>query len=89
MTQWMIARMSTLPTIPSPCVGICVMNAQTSLCEGCMRTMGEIAEWARASNERRYDIVLSLKQRRIAAGRVSESDLRPRRRRRPDATGSS
>jgi len=46
-----------------------------------MRTLGEIVEWSRASNERRYEIVLELKQRRIASGRVSESDLRPRRRR--------
>jgi hypothetical protein len=57
------------------------MHPTTNLCQGCMRTLQEIVEWSRATNERRYEIVLALKQRRIASGRVSESDLRPRRRR--------
>lgn len=74
--------MANLPNIPSPCVGICALNPSSGLCEGCMRTTGEIGEWAAATNERRYEIVMSLRERRIAAGRVSESDLRPRRRRR-------
>ncbi|HRF62357.1 MAG TPA: DUF1289 domain-containing protein [Candidatus Competibacter sp.] len=30
---------------PSPCVGICVMNPQTQLCDGCLRTLDEIAAW--------------------------------------------
>lgn len=50
-----------------------------------MRTTAEIAEWGGASNERRLEIVQELRKRRIAAGRVSDSDLRPRRRRRPAA----
>lgn len=29
----------------SPCVGVCVMNPQTQLCEGCFRTLDEIAGW--------------------------------------------
>lgn len=30
---------------PSPCVGVCVMNAQTQLCDGCLRTLAEISAW--------------------------------------------
>lgn len=30
---------------PSPCVGICVINPQTQLCDGCLRTLDEIAAW--------------------------------------------
>lgn len=30
---------------PSPCIGVCVMNPQTQLCEGCFRTLDEIAGW--------------------------------------------
>lgn len=74
--------MADLPTIPSPCIGVCTLDRVAGRCEGCLRTPAEIAEWPRATNERRYDILQDLKQRRIAAGRVSESDLRPRRRRR-------
>ncbi len=74
--------MANLPNIPSPCIGVCTLDTVTGRCSGCMRTTAEIAEWGSASNERRYEIVLQLKQRRMAAGRISESDLRPRRRRR-------
>lgn len=77
--------MATLPNIPSPCIGICALDPATGRCSGCMRTTGEIAEWGGATNERRYEIVQALRARRIAAGRVSESDLRPRRRRRGGA----
>jgi hypothetical protein len=30
---------------PSPCVGICVIDPQTGLCDGCLRTLDEIAAW--------------------------------------------
>lgn len=30
---------------PSPCVSVCRMNAATGLCEGCFRTIDEIARW--------------------------------------------
>ena len=29
----------------SPCVGICRINPDTRLCEGCRRSLTEIAEW--------------------------------------------
>ncbi len=71
-----------LPDIPSPCVGICTLDPETGLCHGCMRTGDEIREWPRADNPRKLEIVQALRERRIASGRVSASDLRPRRRRR-------
>ncbi len=30
---------------PSPCIGVCVINPQTQLCDGCFRTLDEIAAW--------------------------------------------
>ncbi|HUM95300.1 MAG TPA: DUF1289 domain-containing protein [Candidatus Competibacter sp.] len=30
---------------PSPCVGVCVINPQTQLCDGCLRTLDEISAW--------------------------------------------
>ncbi len=30
---------------PSPCIGVCVINSQTQLCDGCFRTLDEIASW--------------------------------------------
>jgi predicted Fe-S protein YdhL (DUF1289 family) len=71
-----------LPDIPSPCIGVCALDPATERCLGCLRTGSEIREWPRADNPRRLEILQQLKARRIEAGRVSESDLRPRRRRR-------
>lgn len=41
--------MTTSPpssVIPSPCVSVCRMHAPTGWCEGCMRTIDEIAAWS-------------------------------------------
>ncbi|HEY0621809.1 DUF1289 domain-containing protein [Sphingomonas sp.] len=44
-----------LPGIASPCVNICRMK--DGLCEGCRRTLGEIAEWSTATDDRRREIL--------------------------------
>jgi predicted Fe-S protein YdhL (DUF1289 family) len=33
--------------VPSPCLSICRMEAATGWCEGCLRTLDEIAAWSR------------------------------------------
>jgi predicted Fe-S protein YdhL (DUF1289 family) len=35
----------TPAAVPSPCIGICRMHEATGWCEGCLRTLGEIAGW--------------------------------------------
>lgn len=32
--------------VPSPCISICRIDAASGLCEGCSRTLDEIAAWA-------------------------------------------
>ena len=32
---------------PSPCNSVCRIDARTGWCEGCFRTLEEIAEWGR------------------------------------------
>jgi predicted Fe-S protein YdhL (DUF1289 family) len=49
-------------TVPSPCVDICRLDAQ-GLCVGCRRTIDEIAEWSRASEARRREILRELELR--------------------------
>jgi uncharacterized protein len=48
--------------VASPCVDICRLDAQ-GLCVGCRRTLGEIAEWSRASDARRLEILRALPTR--------------------------
>jgi predicted Fe-S protein YdhL (DUF1289 family) len=37
------------PPVPSPCINICRMDAPSGWCEGCLRTLDEIAAWGRMS----------------------------------------
>ena len=78
----LIADMTTLPDIPSPCIAVCQLDPKSGLCLGCMRTAEEIGEWPTASNTDRLAILARLKERRRAAGRTSAADSRPRRRHR-------
>jgi predicted Fe-S protein YdhL (DUF1289 family) len=49
--------------VPSPCVDVCRLDA-AGLCIGCRRTMEEIAEWPRAKEARRREILRQLACRR-------------------------
>ncbi len=42
-----------LPHVPSPCQQVCVMHTGLGWCEGCLRSIDEIAQWSRASDEAR------------------------------------
>jgi predicted Fe-S protein YdhL (DUF1289 family) len=45
-----LARSRTLrddEPAPSPCISVCRMDAASGLCEGCFRTLDEIAAWSR------------------------------------------
>lgn len=33
------------PNVPSPCVSVCRMDPATDQCQGCLRTIPEIAGW--------------------------------------------
>ena len=49
-----------VPAVESPCVSICLMKE--GLCEGCGRTLDEIAEWSTATDERRRAILVRIEQ---------------------------
>ncbi|WP_137869977.1 DUF1289 domain-containing protein [Sphingopyxis sp. 2PD] len=42
---------------PSPCKAICTLDRSASVCTGCGRTLGEIAEWGSATASRQHEIV--------------------------------
>jgi predicted Fe-S protein YdhL (DUF1289 family) len=41
----------------SPCIGVCRIDRDTGWCEGCLRTLDEIADWAMLT-VREKDIML-------------------------------
>jgi predicted Fe-S protein YdhL (DUF1289 family) len=49
--------------VPSPCVSICRMNPHSGWCEGCGRTIDEIAQWSSMSDEARRTVWAQLAQR--------------------------
>jgi predicted Fe-S protein YdhL (DUF1289 family) len=52
-----------VPGVASPCIGVCRMR-DDDVCEGCLRTLDEIAEWSIASDNRRRAILDALAARR-------------------------
>lgn len=49
--------------VPSPCRNVCRMDAASGYCEGCLRTIDEIAGWSSASDEDKRRIWAQLPQR--------------------------
>ncbi len=52
--------------LPSPCTGVCQMDAQSGYCRGCLRTIDEIIDWGTATETRKREIWLALADRRVA-----------------------
>lgn len=49
--------------VPSPCISVCVMNAGSGLCQGCWRTLDEIAAWSTLSDAGKRAVWASIAQR--------------------------
>ena len=49
--------------VPSPCVSVCRMSADGSLCEGCFRSIAEIRGWSMADDATRRAIWVRLLER--------------------------
>jgi predicted Fe-S protein YdhL (DUF1289 family) len=42
--------------VSSPCVSVCVMDAQSGLCRGCWRTIAEIAAWSGSGDDSKRQV---------------------------------
>ena len=62
--------------VPSPCVSICRMDASTGWCEGCLRTLDEIAAWSTMADEDKRRVWALLPARRQQAQLVAENRRR-------------
>lgn len=52
--------------VPSPCISVCRMDARSGLCEGCARTLDEIAAWSVMDDVEKQAVWDQLPQRRAA-----------------------
>lgn len=60
-------RMSAAGDVASPCVSVCRMDAVSGLCEGCLRTIGEIADWSRMDDTDKRQVWRLIEQRAMTA----------------------
>ncbi|MDB5882884.1 MAG: hypothetical protein JWP43_2762 [Ramlibacter sp.] len=42
--------------VPSPCLSVCRMDPASEWCEGCFRTLDEIAAWGRMSDDAKREV---------------------------------
>lgn len=57
--------------VTSPCIDVCRMNPRTGLCDGCFRTIDEIAGWS-SFDDTQKRVVLDLAAKRPRVVRVGE-----------------
>lgn len=62
--------------VASPCISVCRMDARTGWCEGCFRTIDEIARWSALSDEQRRSVWRAIAARRAAACAAPEAGHR-------------
>lgn len=48
---------------PSPCIGVCVINPNTQLCDGCFRTLEEIADWWDYPPDQKRRVLVQVEER--------------------------
>lgn len=53
--------------VRSPCVSICALD-DDDLCTGCQRTVQEITDWSRMSNDQRREVLVLCHERAKASG---------------------
>ena len=62
------------PVVPSPCISICRMVAETALCEGCFRTIPEIAGWRRMGDDEKRSVWGLIEQRAAGTRTLAEAE---------------
>ena len=51
----------------SPCINVCKMDERSGFCEGCFRTIDEIACWSGYTREEKLAVLAKLEPRKRAA----------------------
>lgn len=57
------ATMTDSAEVPSPCISVCSMSADSGLCEGCFRSRDEIACWSQADAGQKRAVWKIIEQR--------------------------
>ena len=60
------------PHVPSPCISVCVIDAKTGWCTGCLRTLDEIALWSVLEDSEKRAVLSMLDLRRSASDPITD-----------------
>jgi predicted Fe-S protein YdhL (DUF1289 family) len=58
--------------VASPCIDVCRMDRRTGLCEGCLRTIDEIAAWGALTESMKREVLANIAARRAAASEATQ-----------------
>lgn len=67
----------TAAEVPSPCVKVCVMDPATNLCQGCRRTLEEIAGWPAYTATEKRRVLARVAKRQDFEGRDGAPETPP------------
>jgi predicted Fe-S protein YdhL (DUF1289 family) len=65
MTACRSADPSAAIGVPSPCIDVCRIDARSGWCEGCGRTLDEIAAWGGLDDAQKLAVWDALDRRRL------------------------
>jgi predicted Fe-S protein YdhL (DUF1289 family) len=54
--------------VASPCIDVCVLDRAGGRCQGCLRTMAEIAAWPTADDDWKRSVLARIEERRREQG---------------------
>ena len=67
--------MATGQNIPSPCISVCRMSEASGWCEGCFRTLDEIAQWSRLGDADKRSVWALIERRAALALPTTEAPV--------------
>ncbi len=59
-------KAAVVDSVASPCNSVCRMDARSGFCEGCLRTLDEIAGWSVMDDDQKRAVWDALAQRSLA-----------------------
>ena len=51
--------------VKSPCIGVCAVDEESGLCQGCYRTIDEIKGWWDMSQDEQKKLLVLLEERQL------------------------
>jgi predicted Fe-S protein YdhL (DUF1289 family) len=75
VAEYAYSTRATGHLVPSPCISVCVINPVSQLCDGCHRTLDEIASWTEMTNDQKRMVWHRIQQRIMVQKGVQNSAL--------------